>query len=191
MIAKVALVRIALCNAPVVASACCGDTSGCLPVAAASADATARPLRVLGMAEIREFVGPAKRFPLIAVVACADLYACEQTTVCLAETPVLNDLAYGSLYAPHEPHDREQYYGSQKRDHQRAYAEIALIDRRRSEYVAQQPSAESCADDSNHDVENDPLPAVRAHEDARYPPDQSADQEPNDEVHEIGTPASL
>src|ERR1041385_8428632 len=49
----------------------------------------------------------------------------------------------------------------------------------------QQQAAEERADDADHDVEDDALPVVRLHDDAREPAEDAADDEPHNESHRL------
>src|SRR5690606_40945543 len=46
-----------------------------------------------------------------------------------------------------------------------------------------QPSSDDCSDQPNHNVQNDALPSVGAHKNARCPTNQAADQQPDYNVH--------
>jgi hypothetical protein len=85
--------------------------------------------------------------------------------------------------APKELKQSEQNHGPEKRNEQPAEREIALIDRRRSQYSAQEPAAQNRSDDTDNDIEKYSLSSVRAHGNAGEPADQSAHYQPNDNIH--------
>ena len=77
----------------------------------------------------------------------------------------------------HEPHDRKQRNRAEERDKQSEHADIALIDVCSADYRAQHPSAEQRADAAHHDVQEDSLPSISAHDLAGDPADESTDDE--------------
>jgi hypothetical protein len=92
-------------------------------------------------------------------------------------------LALPRCASPHEVDNGQQGDRSQQGNEQARYAKVTLIDGRRSEEGAQEPTAQGRADDSDHYVEQNAL--TRSHDRARRPPDQSTDHEPDNDVHKI------
>ncbi len=85
--------------------------------------------------------------------------------------------------APEETQDGEQYYRADQR-HDEAHDSDAVVDGAGAEQWPDQPSADQCADDADHDVEDDALLGVGAHEHACDPADQAAHDEPYDDAHD-------
>jgi hypothetical protein len=73
--------------------------------------------------------------------------------------------------------DRQQDHRADKRDHQRAQAEIAIVDIRATDAKqAEQEPTQHCADNADDDVEQRALLRIRPHHDARQPAYQGAEQ---------------
>jgi len=91
------------------------------------------------------------------------------------------DFASAQCGWPHRIDDDQEKNGPKKGNEQACCAEVALIDSRHADQRGQEPSGKGRANDPDHDVEGNAL--ARSHNRACCPTDQSADHEPENDVH--------
>lgn len=79
--------------------------------------------------------------------------------------------------------DEQQDNGADERYEKARQAEIALVERTAADQRPYEPSAQQGADDSDDDVQEEPLLRVGLHDEAGYPSDNPAHDQPDDQVH--------
>src|SRR5262249_48059154 len=84
--------------------------------------------------------------------------------------------------APEQVDDGEKHDGADERHQQRANAEGVLVDRRHTYQRRYEKPCDCGADDADDDVEKNALLCIGAHDEAGYPAEYSADDEPNDKI---------
>lgn len=90
-------------------------------------------------------------------------------------------LAHGAT--TEEVDDPEQHDRAKERDCHRRDVDRTAGDRRTADERCDQEARKKRADDADHDVEQDALLSVGAHDDACQPADDAADDEKNDKAH--------
>src|SRR5688572_20978964 len=79
--------------------------------------------------------------------------------------------------------DDQQDDRADHRDEKARQAEIALVDRSATDQRRNEPAAQQGADDPDDDVEEEALLRVGLHDEAGYPTDDAAYDQPDDEIH--------
>src|SRR5690606_15330399 len=79
--------------------------------------------------------------------------------------------------------DGQQDDGAKQGYQERADAEVVLVDGSSAEQRRQQPSTKQGADDAHHDIEQQALLSVGAHDETGEPAEDAAYYDPDNEVH--------
>jgi hypothetical protein len=86
--------------------------------------------------------------------------------------------------APDQIHNGQQDGRTDERDEQCGHAEVVLIDGPNSDERRDKPTCQHGTNDANDHIQNDALLSIGLHQHACQPTDQTAYNEPNDEVHD-------
>src|SRR5688500_11847030 len=93
-------------------------------------------------------------------------------------------LATSARSAPaNQVDDEQQDDCADQRDKESRQAEIALVERTAADQRRNEPSAQQGADDADDDIQEEPLLRVGLHDEAGYPSDNPAHDQPDDQVH--------